>query len=132
MPYSPLAFTNTTATVTAGSEQVLATTPVGSSAPVGGQGNLIHFTLFHTPNATAGTVTYRVRQGSGTGGTAVYTSAATQVPGTASVPTELSFDVLDVAAETVGVAQYTITANYTNSPTAVTVTGTVTQVNEQD
>ena len=131
MSYSPLGFT-ASPTVTAGSEVVLATTPIVSAAPVGGQGNLIHFTLFHTPNATPGTVTYRVRQGSGTSGTAVYTSAATQVPGTASVPTELSFDVLDVTAASVGVSQYTITANYTNAPTAVTVTGFVVNVAEQD
>lgn len=111
-------------------ETAMATTPLLPSTPVGGQGNYISGLLTFSANAAASTVIIRVRQGSGTAGTVVYTSPTFTV-GAAAV-TELTFACLDQTAASTGVSQYTVTATASLAATAGVVTCTVQPASDWD
>lgn len=127
MGYQPVVVVGASLGFTA--EAVLATTPTVSSAPVGGQGNYISGVVAGTGNASASTVTLRVRQNSLTG-TVVYTSPAVTVgaAGVFSIP----FAALDTAAASAGVANYVVTATASLAATATVATASVQNVGDQD
>ena len=111
-------------------ETAMVTTPIVAATPVGGQGNVISGTLSFTGNASASTVTIKVRQGSGTGGTTVYTSPAITVAAAAIM--QIPFLAMDTAAASVGVAQYTVTATASLAATAGVASVMVQNAAEQD
>lgn len=111
-------------------ETALVTTPIVSAAPVGGQGNYISGTVSLTGNAGASTVTIKIRQGNGTGGTTVYTSPAITVAAAAVV--QLPFAALDTAAAVSGAAQYTVTATGSAAETLGLATVSVQNAMDQD
>jgi len=104
-------FTGLTAAETA----VVTTAPVNAT-PTGGEGNLISGFVTFTGNASASTAVIKVRQGSGTSGTTVYTSPALTVA--AAQVVGLPFMCQDVSAESAGVAQYTVTVTPSATPGA--------------
>jgi hypothetical protein len=118
------------ATMVAGTETVVATSAFMSTAPVGGQGNMIAGLLSFVANATPGTVTVRVRQNTLTG-TIVFSSGLQTIT-TASVASSLTIFTQDVSAATAGVAQYVVTANFSNLPTATAFTGYVQEGEDTD
>lgn len=111
-------------------ETAMVTTPIVAATPVGGQGNVITGVLTFTGNASASTVTIKVRQGSGTGGTTVYTSPAITVAAAAVM--DIAYIALDTAAASVGVSQYTVTATASLAATAGIATCMVQNAAEQD
>lgn len=111
-------------------ETAMVTTPVVSAAPVGGQGNYISGNLTFTGNASASTCVIKVRQGSGTAGTTVYTSPAVTVAAAAVM--NLPFACLDASAASAGVAQYTVTATASLAATAGIATVSVQNAMDQD
>jgi hypothetical protein len=111
-------------------ETAMVTSPLVSSAPVGGQGNYISGVLTFTGNASASTCVIKVRQGSGVAGTTVYTSPAVTVAAAAVM--SIPFAALDTTAAAVGVAQYTVTATASLAATAGIATCTVANVGDQD
>lgn len=125
---SPLVAVGASTAFTA--ETAMVTSPIVASTPVGGQGNLISGNLTFTGNASASTVTIKVRQGSGTGGTTVYTSPAITVA--AAAVADIAFFALDTSAESVGVSQYTVTATASLAATAGIATIVVQNAAEQD
>jgi len=111
-------------------ETAMVTTPLVAATPVGGQGNVITGVLTLTGNASASTVTIKVRQGSGITGTTVYTSPAITVAAAAVV--DLPFIALDTSAASAGVAQYTVTATASLAATAGVCSVMVQNAAEQD
>lgn len=82
----------------------------------------IRGSLYLTGNASASTVTIKVRQGSGTGGTVVFTSPALTVAAAAVV--SLSYDALDTSPGST--TQYTVTMTASAAPgNSGNVTGTL-------
>lgn len=108
----------------------MVTTPVVAASPTGGQGNVITGVLTFTGNASASTVTIKVRQGSGTGGTTVYTSPA--ITAAAAAVMSVPFATLDTAAASTGVSQYTVTATASLAATSGVCTALVQNAAEQD
>lgn len=90
--------------------------------PMSDAGNYLHLcgVVGYTGNATASTVTIRVRQGNGTTGTVVYTSPAVTIG--ASATTEYTYDTADTNPGQT--EMYTVTAQFSAAPTG-TVTGTI-------
>lgn len=111
-------------------ETAMVVTPLVASTPVGGQGNLIHGMLSFTGNASASTLTIKVRQGSGVSGTTVYTSPAITVAAAAVMA--VPFYALDTSAASAGVAQYTVTATASLAATAGIASVAVVNAAEQD
>ena len=111
-------------------ETAMVTSPIVASTPTGGQGNVITGVLTFTGNASASTVTIKVRQGSGTGGTTVYTSPAITVAAAAVMA--VPFAALDTTAASAGVAQYTVTATASLAATAGVATVLIQNAAEQD
>jgi hypothetical protein len=111
-------------------ETAMVTSPLVAATPVGGQGNLISGNLTFTGNASASTVTIKVRQGSGTGGTTVYTSPAITVAAAAVM--DIPFFALDATAASAGVSQYTVTATASGAATAGIATVVIQNAAEQD
>jgi hypothetical protein len=128
MSYSPVVVVGASTAFTA--ETAMATSPQVSSAPVGGQGNYITGILTFTGNASASTVTVKVRQGSGITGTTVYTSPAITVAAAAVM--DVPFAALDTAAAAAGVSQYTVSATASLAATAGIATFSVANVGDQD
>lgn len=98
---------NISATNAGTTELVAAQTPIESLVGVGGQGQIIFGTLFLTGNASASTVTVRVRQGTGAAGTLVGSSGAVTVAAAAVVAVPFSF--MDASAAATNPATYAIT-----------------------
>lgn len=128
MGYQPVVVVGASTGFTA--ETAMATTPLVSAAPVGGQGNYISGILTFTGNASASTVVVKVRQGSGVAGTTVYTSPAITVAAAAVM--DVPFAALDTAAASAGVSQYTVTATASLAATAGVATMSVQNVGDQD
>lgn len=129
MPYAtPIVAVGASTAFTA--ETAMVTTPIVAATPVGGQGNVISGTLSFTGNASASTVTIKVRQGSGTSGTVVYTSPAITVA--AAAVAQIGFCGVDSSAASVGVAQYTVTATASLAATNGVATVCVQNAAEQD
>lgn len=128
MAYSPVVVVGASTAFTA--ETAMATSPLVSTAPVGGQGNYITGVLTFTSNAGASTVVVKVRQGSGVAGTTVYTSPAITTAAAALV--SVPFAALDTTAASAGVAQYTVTATAGAAATAGLCTFSVANVGDQD
>lgn len=129
MPYAnPIVAVGASTGFTA--ETAMVTTPIVAATPVGGQGNVISGILTFTGNASASTVTIKVRQGSGTGGTTVYTSPAITVAAAAVM--DVPFLALDTAAASAGVSQYTVTATASLAATAGVASVMVQNASEQD
>jgi len=128
MSYAPVAVVGASTAFTA--ETAMATSPLVSTVPVGGQGNYIAGILTFTGNASASTVTIKVRQGSGVSGTTVYTSPAITVAAAAVM--DVPFACLDTSAAAAGVSQYTVTATASLAATAGIATFTVANVGDQD
>jgi len=128
MSYAPVAVVGASTGFTA--ETAMATSPLVATVPVGGQGNYISGILTFTGNASASTVTIKIRQGSGTSGTTVYTSPAITVAAAAVM--DVAFAALDTTAASAGVSQYTVTATASLAATAGVATFTVANVGDQD
>lgn len=94
----------TTETAVLSSEPMINTTVQGGGFRVNG---LISF----TGNATASTVTVKVRQGTGATGTVVYTGPAVTVA--AGAVMAVPFDCLDAVD---GAITYTVTATFSGAP----------------
>ena len=90
------------------SEGVICTTNTVSAAPTGGQGNFIQGVVNGTGNASASTITVKVRQGSNTTtGTQVGTTGAVGVA--AGAVFSIPFAFLDASAASAGVTNYSVT-----------------------
>lgn len=111
-------------------ETAMVVSPVVAATPTGGQGNYLTGVLTATGNGSASTITVKIRQGSGTGGTTVYTSPAITVAAAAVV--SIPYSALDTTAASVGVAQYTVTATASLAATAGIATISVQNAAEQD
>jgi hypothetical protein len=127
---NPIVATGPSTALTAATEVAVVTTPLVAASPVGGQGNVISGMLSFTSNASASVVVIKIRQGSGTGGTTVYTSPAYTTA--AAQVIAIPFAALDTSAAATGVAQYTVTANATLAGTAAVCTAYVQNAAEQD
>lgn len=100
-----------TGTVSGTSETAVLTTEPTSNTNLQGGGFRINGVLTFTGNASASTATIKVRQGSGTSGTTVYTSPALTVAAAAVVA--LPFDCIDTVQ---GANQYTVTLTASGAP----------------
>lgn len=116
---------NLSATVGGTTETAVGSTEPFTSSQSAGNGCRVNGIVSFTGNASASTVTLKVRQGVGIGGTTVYTSPAITVAAAAvmSVP----YDCIDTSAQnTPGIAAYTVTATFSLAPGAAgAVTGTI-------
>lgn len=100
-----------TGTVSGTSETAVLTTEPTSNTNLQGGGFRLNGVLTFTGNASASTATVKVRQGSGTSGTTVYTSPAITVAAGAVVA--VPFDCQDLTA---GAEQYTVTLTASLAP----------------
>lgn len=100
---------------------ILSTQPTSNTTQQGGGFRLSGMLAF-TGNASASTVTIKVRQGTGTSGTVIYTSPAITVAAAAVMA--VPYDCQDT---TQGVNTYTVTATFSGAPAASgAVAGTLT------
>lgn len=102
-----------TGTVSGTSETAVLTSEPTNNTNSQGGGTRVNGMLSFTGNATASTLVIKVRQGSGTGGTVVYTSPAITVA--AGAVMAVPFDCQDLVQ---GATQYTVTATFSGAPAA--------------
>ena len=102
-----------TGTVSGTSETAVLSSEPTSGTDTQGLGYRINGIVSFTGNASASTVTIKVRQGVGTSGTTVYTSGAVTVA--AGAVMTVPYDCQDT---TQGTNTYTITATFSGAPAA--------------
>lgn len=108
-----------TGTVSGTSETAVLSTEPTSNTNAQGGGFRVNGILTFTGNAAASTVIIKVRQGTGTSGTTVYTSPAVTVAAAAVMA--VPYDCVDL---TQGVTTYTVTATFSGAPGASGAVGT--------
>lgn len=106
-----IVMTSGSGTVSGTSETAVLNTEPTSNTNAQGGGFRINGVLSFTGNASASTVTIKVRQGVGTSGTTVYTSPAITVA--AGAVMTVPYDCQDL---TDGANTYTVTATFSGAP----------------
>ncbi|HEY1213256.1 MAG TPA: hypothetical protein VGE93_06455 [Bryobacteraceae bacterium] len=114
-------FATGSASVAGTSETAIVSSQPTNGINLQGLGMKISGMINFSGNASASTVTLKVRQGTGTSGTVVWTSPALTVA--AAAVAQLPYEAQDLVQ---GVATYTLTATFSAAPAVATVNGTIT------